>query len=148
MPKGRPRGSRNKPKAKTMKKITTAKKAYSKPVRNQMMLRRAGVVETKVRVDSDTAANNGHINENDWEQPLAWKPLGYSGLGAGPANLGTNAFTWIPLSSFTRISRGLGDDQMIGNIITRVQVFAHSEDGLDPPIYRDFYINMLGVRGG
>ena len=102
-------------KKKNMKKITSAKQAYKKPVRNQMMLRRAGVVETKVRVDSDTAANNGHTDDNDWLQPLAWKPLGYSNL-VNVADLGTNAFSWIPLSSFTRNSRGLGDDQMIGNI--------------------------------
>lgn len=111
---GRPKGSKNKT---TMKKITSAKQAYKKPVRNQMMLRRAGVVETKVRVDSDIAAVNGHTEENDWLQPLAWKPLGYSNL-QGVANLGTNAFSWIPLQSFTRISRGLGDDQMIGSNIT------------------------------
>ena len=114
--RGRPKGSTNKPKV--MKKVSNAKQAYKKPVRNQMMLRRAGVVETKVRVDSDVQANNGHLDDNDWEQPLAWKPLGYSELGVGPANLGTNAFTWIPLRSFTRISRGLGDDQMIGNNLT------------------------------
>jgi len=115
-PRGRPRGSRNKPKV--MKKVSNARQAYKKPIRDQMMLRRAGVVETKVRVDSDIQANNGHLEENDWEQPLAWKPLGYSELGIGPANLGANAFTWIPLRSFTRISRGLGDDQMIGNNLT------------------------------
>lgn len=114
--KGRPKGSKNK-KPKPMKKVRNTRQAYSKPVRNQMMLRRAGVVETKVRVDSDVAAVNGHTEENDWLQPLAWKPLGYSPL-QGVANLGTNAFTWIPLQSFTRISRGLGDDQMIGNNIT------------------------------
>ena len=112
---GRPKGSKNKPK--TMKKVRTTKQAYSRPVRDQMMLRRAGVVETKVRVDSDIAVVNGHTEENDWAQPLSWKPLGYSNL-TGVANLGTNAFTWIPLQSFTRISRGLGDDQMIGNNIT------------------------------
>lgn len=111
------RARRGRGKGKAMKKVKTTRQAYSKPVRNQMMLRRAGVVETKVRVDSDVAAVNGHTEENDWEQPLAWKPLGYSPL-PDVANLGTNAFTWIPLSSFTRISRGLGDDQMIGNNIT------------------------------
>lgn len=114
--RGRPRGSKNKSST-TMRKVRTTRQAYSKPVRNQMMLRRAGVVETKVRVDSDIAAINGHTEENDWEQPLAFKPLGYSPL-QGVANLGTNAFTFIPLSSFTRISRGLGDDQMIGSNIT------------------------------
>lgn len=114
--RGRPRGSKNKAKQ-PMKKVTSTKQAYSKSVRNQMMMRRAGVVETKVRVDSDIAAVNGHTEENDWVQPLAWKPLGYSNL-VGVADLGTNAFTWIPLQSFTRISRGLGDDQMIGNNIT------------------------------
>jgi len=117
MPSGRARQRRTKVGKKNMKKITNAKQAYKKPVRNQMMLRRAGVVETKVRVDSDVAAINGHTEENDWLQPLAWKPLGYSNL-QGVANLGTNAFSWIPLQSFTRISRGLGDDQMIGNNIT------------------------------
>jgi len=119
MPKrGRPKGSRNrKSKPQVMKKVKTTRKAYSKPVRNQMMMRRAGVVETKVRVDSDTAAQNGHTEENDWDQPLAWKPLGYSSL-QDVANLGTNAFGWIPLSSFTRNSRGLGDDKMIGNNLT------------------------------
>lgn len=117
MPKrrGRPKGSKNK--AKPMKKVTNTKQAYSRPVRQQMMLRRAGVVETKVRVDSDIAVVNGHTEENDWAQPLSWKPLGYSTL-QGVADLGTNAFTWIPLQSFTRISRGLGDDQMIGSNIT------------------------------
>ena len=113
--RGRPKGAKNKPKV--MKKVSNARQAYKKPVRNQMMLRRAGVVETKVRVDSDVAAVNGNTEENDWKQPLAWKPLGYSDL-IGVANLGTNAFSWIPLRSFTRISRGLGDDQMIGNNIT------------------------------
>ena len=65
--RGRPKGSTNRPKV--MKKVTNARQAYKKPVRNQMMLRRAGVVETKVRVDSDVQANNGHTEENDWEQP-------------------------------------------------------------------------------
>lgn len=102
---------------KNMKKISNAKQAYSKPVRSQMMLRRAGVVETKQRVDADIAAINGHIEMNDWEQPLAWKPLGYSAL-QGVANLGTNAFTWIPLSSFTRNSLGLQEYQMVGQNIT------------------------------
>lgn len=117
MPKGAKRGTNVGKRRKNMKKITSAKKAYSKPVRNQMMLRRAGVVETKVRVDSDVSAQNGHIDENDWLQPLSWKPLGYSPL-QDVANLGTNAFGWIPLSSFTRISRGLGDDKIIGNNLT------------------------------
>jgi hypothetical protein len=112
--RGRPKGRKN---TQPMRKINSTRKAYSKPVRNQMMLRRAGVVETKVRVDSDVAAVNGHTEENDWLQPLAWKPLGYSNL-VDVANLGTNAFGWVPLQSFTRISRGLGDDQMIGNNIT------------------------------
>jgi len=116
MPK-KARGRRTRKQSKVMKKVTTTRKAYSKPVRNQMMMRRAGVVETKVRVDSDTAAQNGHTEENDWLQPLAWKPLGYSPL-VDVANLGTNAFGWIPLSSFTRNSRGLGDDKMIGNNLT------------------------------
>lgn len=120
MPRGR--GGRGRGRGRTattrnVRKLTSAKQAYKKPVKNQMMMRRAAVVETKVRVDSDTAANNGHTEENDWDTPLAWKPLGYSSL-VGVADLGTNAFTWIPLSSFTRNSRGLGDDQMIGSNIT------------------------------
>lgn len=122
--RGRPRGAKSARKSRAtqtsrpvMKKIRNPKKAYSKPVRDQMIMRRAGVVETKVRVDSDISAVNGHTEENDWLQPLSWKPLGYSNL-QGVANIGTNAFSWIPLQSFTRISRGLGDDQMIGNNIT------------------------------
>ena len=39
--RGRPKGSRNKSKSKPMKKVTTTQQAYSKPVRNQMMMRRA-----------------------------------------------------------------------------------------------------------
>lgn len=92
-------------------------RAYKKSVKQSTMLRRAAVVETKQRVDADIAAKNGHTEENDWEQPLSWKPLGYSGL-SGVANLGTNAFSWIPLSCFTRNSRGLEEDQMIGSNIT------------------------------
>jgi hypothetical protein len=99
-----------------MKKVSK-KGAYNKSVKNQMMLRRAPVVETKSRVDSDIAAINGHTEENDWLQPLSWKPLGYSNL-QGVANLGTNAFSWIPLQSFTRNSRGLNDNQMIGSSVT------------------------------
>lgn len=117
-PKGTPKkASPTRRSTRSMKKIRTTRQAYKKGVRSQMMLRRAGVVETKVRVDSDVAAVNGHVDENDWHTPLAWKPLGYSDL-QGVANLGTNAFSWIPLQSFTRISRGLGDDQMLGSNIT------------------------------
>jgi len=102
-----------------VKRITTRtrKKAYKKAVRQSTMLRRAAVVETKQRVDADIAAINGHTEENDWSQPLAWKPLGYSDL-QGVANIGTNAFTWIPLQSFTRNSLGLQEYQMIGQNIT------------------------------
>lgn len=153
--KGRPKGSRNK--AKPMRKINSTRKAYSKPVRNQMILRRAGVVETKQRVDADIAALNGHTDESDWQQPLAWKPLGYS-THAGVANLGTNAFTLIPLESFTRNSLGLQEYQMVGQNITskflKVKVqfrFPHAEyirrqsgDDLTQPTQRNLNTMING----
>lgn len=111
--RGRPKGKRSVTKLNQGNRKT----AYKKSVKQSMMLRRAPVVETKQRVDADIAALNGHTEENDWEQPLSFKPLGYSPL-QGVANIGTNAFTWIPLQSFTRNSLGLQEYQMVGQSIT------------------------------
>lgn len=122
--RGRPAGAASRTKSRGtqttyQKKLTnkTKKQAYSKGVKRSTMLRRAAVVETKQRVDADIAYINGHTEENDWAQPLSWKPLGYSPL-QGVADLGTNAFTWIPLQSFTRNSLGLQEYQMVGQNIT------------------------------
>lgn len=102
--RGRPRGSTNK--SKMMSKVSK-KGAYRKQVKDQMMLRRAPLVETKQRVDSDIAAINGNVDENDFVQPLAWKPLQLN-----------NAFTQIPMECFTRNSQGLSEWQMLGQAIT------------------------------
>lgn len=113
---GRPKGSKN------VKKITSVKQAYKKNVKNQMMLRRAPVVEFKQRVSSDIALLNGHpllvkdddeaenydyLTQGDLEQPLNWRLVP-----------NTNAFTLIPLNSFYRQQQGLKPYQMIGDTIT------------------------------
>jgi len=98
--KGVPRGPR------TMKKVSK-KGAYKRGVKNQMMLRRAPLVETKQRVESDIAAINGNVEENDWLQPLAFRPL-----------TPNHAFTFLPLTCFTRNSHGLEEWQLLGQNLT------------------------------
>jgi hypothetical protein len=101
--RGRPKGSKN------MKKVN-ARGAYNKTVKSQMVMRRAPLVETKQRVHSDVAQINGypsgapqsdHVNAVN---PLNWRVL--------PPD---DAFTNIPLRSWTRISHGFGENQVIGN---------------------------------
>lgn len=101
--RGRPKGSRN------MKKVSRTG-AYKKTVKSQMVMRRAPIVETKQRVHSDVAQINGypagspqsdHINAVN---PLNWRAL--------PPD---DAFTNIPLRSWTRVSHGFGENQVIGN---------------------------------
>jgi hypothetical protein len=106
-----------------MKKVS-ATGAYKKNVKTQTMLRRAPLVETKQRTHSIVAALNGHgvylrdpdgdpntvqpfLTEGDVKQPLNWHRM-----------LNDDAFTNIPLLSFTRNSRGLYDYQMIGDQLT------------------------------
>lgn len=102
-PRGRPKG------AKTMKKVNK-KGAYKKTVKNQMVMRRAPIVETKQRVHSDVAQINGYpagsFDPVNYTNPLNWRPL--------PPD---DAFTNIPLRSWTRISHGFGENQCIGNNI-------------------------------
>lgn len=101
--RGRPKGSKN------MKKVN-ARGAYNKTIKSQMVMRRAPLVETKQRVHSDVAQINGypsgapqsdHVNAVN---PLNWRVL--------PPD---DAFTNIPLRSWTRISHGFGENQVIGN---------------------------------
>jgi len=75
-----------------------------------MVMRRAPIVETKQRVHSDVAQINGypagspqsdHVNAVN---PLNWRAL--------PPD---DAFTNIPLRSWTRVSHGFGENQVIGN---------------------------------
>jgi len=103
--KGRPKGSSNKPKkGQTMKKVGQ-KGAYKKSVKNQMVMRRAPMVETKQRVHSDVAQINGYPVENNGNivNPLNWRSLAPD-----------DAFTNVPLRSWTRISQGFGENQVIG----------------------------------
>ena len=106
-----------------MKKVT-ARGAYKKNVKDQMIKRRAPLVETKQRTHSNIAGLNGYgvylrdpdgdpntvqafLTEGDSKQPLNWRRI-----------LNDDAFTNIPLMSFLRNSRGLYDHQMIGDQLT------------------------------
>lgn len=119
--RGRKPGTKNKPKA--MKKVSRWG-AYKPGVKNQMILRRAPLVETKQRTHGNIAGLNGHgvyvrdpdgdpntvqpfLTEGDVKQPLNWRRV-----------LNDDAFTNIPLMSFLRNSRGLYDYQMIGDSLT------------------------------
>ncbi len=108
---------------KTMKKVT-AKGAYNPAVKNQTILRRAAVVETKQRTHSIIAGLNGYaVNLRDPEgDPNAVQPFLTEGPAKQPLNwrriLNDDAFTNIPLQSFNRNSRGLYDYQMIGDQLT------------------------------
>ena len=102
--RGRPKGSKNK--TKVMKKVGK-RGAYKKTVKNQMVMRRAPMVETKQRVHSDIAIINGHpAGSADLVNPLNWRTLATD-----------DAFTSIPLRSWTRMSQGFGEYQCIGNSI-------------------------------
>lgn len=101
--RGRPKGS------KTMKKVSRTG-AYKKTVKSQMVMRRAPIVETKQRVHSDVAQINGYpagapqSDHTNAVNPLNWRAL--------PPD---DAFTNIPLRSWTRVSHGFGENQVIGN---------------------------------
>lgn len=94
-----------------MKKVSK-RGAYKKAVKQQTMRRRAAIVETKQRVHSDVAIVNGFLPGDhtggavDPTQPLNWRAL-----------VADDAFTNIPLRSWTRISQGLGEDQCVGQNI-------------------------------
>lgn len=82
--------------------------AYKKSVKNQMVLRRAPIVETKQRVQGDIDSLNGLHPDNDVhvEQSncLNWRTISLA-----------SAFTLLPLTVYTRNSHGLQDYQMIGD---------------------------------
>lgn len=128
--RGRPKGSTNKPKA-VMKKVS-GKGAYKNNVKNQMALRRAPIVETKQRVSSDIGRLNGFMPGDTtplgYAQPLNWRPL-----------VADDAFTLIPMNSFTRIQRGLNEWEMIGNTVFSKFLNAKFEfnfpDGKDLTLY-------------
>lgn len=73
-----------------------------------MVMRRAPLVETKQRVHSDVAQINGYPVESagNITNPLNWRSLAPD-----------DAFTNIPLRSWTRISQGFGENQCIGQSI-------------------------------
>lgn len=106
--RGRPKGSRNKPKE-PMRKVSSVG-AYNKSVKSQMALRRAPIVETKQRVASDIALKNGFnpggTAVTDREQPLNFRPL-----------VMDDAFTLVPIESFYRQQRGLNEDEILGSSI-------------------------------
>lgn len=80
--------------------------AYKSNVKSQMVMRRAPIVETKQRVHSDVAQINGFPVESGGNiaNPLNWRSLAPD-----------DAFTNVPLRSWTRISHGFGENQVIGN---------------------------------
>jgi len=107
----------------TMKKVSK-RGAYKKGVKNQMILRRAPIVETLQRTSSIVASRNGHgvykmpetqdpngiqthFTYGDPQQPLNWHIV--------PND---DAFYNIPLSSFLRIQRGLRTDEFTGDQLT------------------------------
>lgn len=129
----KPRSDKGKKRKPYMKKVT-AKGAYKKGVKLQMIKRRQPLVEVKQRTSSVIASLNGHgvsimpedqnpntvqnyLTDGDAKQPLNWHIV--------PND---DAFYNIPLDVFTRNQRGLKDFQMIGDTImakwlnTRVEI--------------------------
>lgn len=120
----------------------TAKGAYKRNVKNNTVLRRGPIVETKQRVSSDIARLNGYMpgsnSPTNSAQPLNWRSL-----------VVDDAFTLIRLDSYWRFQRGLEEWEMIGNTIfskflnMKLQVqfpeskditmFSVQQNGDDPP---------------
>lgn len=96
-------------KSKVMKKVGK-KGAYKKRVKNQMVMRRAPIVETKQRVHSDVAEINGYpagsVEVVNQVNPLNWRLL--------PVQ---TAFTNIALRSWTRNVHGFQENHVVGNNI-------------------------------
>lgn len=102
------RGTQTNPWRKTayMKKVS-GRKAYKKNVKNQMVLRRAPMVETKQRVHSDIATINGYLaGADNIVNPLNWRTI-----------VVDDAFTNIPLRSWTRNTHGFNEYNCVGNSI-------------------------------
>lgn len=95
-------------KKKNMKRVTK-KGAYKKKVKQQIVMRRAPVVETKQRVHSDIAQINGYpagAGADNIVNPLNWRQL-----------VTDDAFTLLPLLSYYRNTHGFNDYNVIGNNI-------------------------------
>lgn len=93
---------------KTMKRVTK-KGAYRKRVKNQIVMRRAPVVETKQRVHSDIAQINGFpsgAGSGNIVNPLNWRTL-----------VADDAFTILPMLSYYRNTHGFNEYNVIGNNI-------------------------------
>ena len=89
-----------------MKKVSK-RGAYKPAVKKQMVRRRAAIVETKQRVHSDIAYLNGFLpGAQNYTNPLNPKPI--------PVD---DAFTLLPLRSWTRMSHGFEEYQCVGNNI-------------------------------
>lgn len=100
---GRGRGGRGR---RYMKK-TTKRGAYKKNAKNQMVIRRAPMVETKQRVHSDIATINGYLaGADNLVNPLNWRTL-----------VTDDAFTLLPLLSYYRNSHGFNEWNTIGHNI-------------------------------
>ncbi|AXF52002.1 MAG: putative capsid protein [Cressdnaviricota sp.] len=117
--KGRKAGGRNTKQSRgtqttgTVMKKVGKKGAYKRNVKNQMVMRRAPIVETKQRVHSDVALINGFLPGN--------LPLASGGNIVNPLNWRTlsldDAFTNVPLRSWQRNTHGFGELNVIGNSI-------------------------------
>lgn len=104
--RGRPRGQ-GRGNAPSFMKKTTRRGAYKKNVKNQMILRRAPIVETKQRVHSDIAVINGYLpGGGSLVNPLNWRTL-----------VTDDAFTILPLLSYYRNSHGFNEWNTIGHNI-------------------------------
>lgn len=89
-----------------MKKVSK-RGAYKPSVKKQMVRRRAAIVETKQRVHSDIAYLNGYLpGAQNYTNPLNPRPI--------PVD---DAFTMLPLRSWTRMSHGFEEYQCVGNNI-------------------------------
>lgn len=89
-----------------MKKVSK-RGAYKKNVKNQLVLRRGAICETKQRVHSDIATINGYLaGADNLVNPLNWRTL-----------VVDDAFTVIPLKSFYRNTHGFQEYNVIGNNI-------------------------------
>lgn len=123
----------DKGKKRNMKKVT-AKGAYKKGVKSQMIKRRAPLVETLQRTSSIVASRNGHLVSKmpDTQDPFGIQDYLTDGDGQQPLNWhlvpNDDAFYNMPLSTFLRNQRGLRTDEFTGDQLmskwlnTRIEV--------------------------
>ncbi len=91
-------------KTKVMKK-TTKKGAYRKNKKLAWSTRRAPIVETKKRTQSDIATGSAHA-DNIPDGIIVTTALAFD-----------QAYHFVPVWSFLSMTRGIGPDQMIGNTV-------------------------------